>query len=81
MSESDVLHQIGTLLGTMASAKGVSLPPITAETRLLGGELGIDSLDLASLVFELEQVTGHDPFKSGFVNFQTAGELAMLYRQ
>jgi acyl carrier protein len=46
---------------------------------LLGGGLPIDSLDLAGLVVELELATGLDPFKDGFVEFRTAGELADLY--
>jgi acyl carrier protein len=39
----------------------------------------MDSLDLAVLVVELEERIGKDPFKDGFVNFRTAGELADLY--
>jgi hypothetical protein len=46
---------------------------------LLGGNLRIDSLDLAMLVRELEELNGHDPFAGGFIEFRTAGELAKLY--
>ena len=81
MNQDQLLALIETLLRNIANSKGAKLPPIALETRLLGGEVPIDSLDLASLVFELEQATGHDPFKGGFVNFQTVGELTKLYQR
>ena len=79
MKPSEVLGKIEEMLGEMAVAKGASKPRITATTLLLGGGLPIDSLDLAALVVELELATGLDPFKNGFVDFRTAGELANLY--
>lgn len=81
MSEAEVLGQIGSILTGIAAVKGLRIPEINDDTVLLGGAIGIDSLDLASLVHQLEEVTGHDPFRDGFVNFQTAGELARLYRR
>ena len=71
--------QIEKLLADIADSKGQEAPKLTPDIELLGGDLPIDSLDLASLVRELEEVTGHDPFKDGFVDFRTAGELAKLY--
>lgn len=59
--------------------KGLAAPEITRETRFLGGDLGIDSLDLATLIVALEDLTGLDPFRAGFRNFTTVGELADLY--
>ena len=41
-------------------------------------ELPIDSLDLATVVIELEVEMGIDPFKDGFISFPTARELAKL---
>jgi acyl carrier protein len=81
MSEQDILIQIETILADIASSKGLPAPKISGDTQLLGGGIAIDSLDLAGLVRELEDVTGHDPFKKGFVNFRTAGELASLYQR
>ncbi|MDG3443005.1 acyl carrier protein [Nitrospirillum amazonense] len=49
------------------------------ETRFLDGGLPFDSLDLATLLVALEQLTGMDPFRAGFRQFTTAGELAALY--
>jgi acyl carrier protein len=80
MTEQEVLRLIKDLLADIAESKGLKKPEIGADTQLLGGEVGIDSLDLASLVHQLEEATGRDPFRSGFVNFQTAGELARLYQ-
>jgi acyl carrier protein len=79
MTESQVLEQIDAIVGRILSDKGLKAPKVSADTELLGGELKIDSLDLAMLVRELEEVVGHDPFAEGFIEFRTAGELAKLY--
>ncbi len=79
MSKEEVLQHIQTLVNSALEDKGEDPQEVTAETELLGEGLGIDSLDLAMLVRELEQITGHDPFKDGFIDFRTAGELAKLY--
>lgn len=79
MTEADILGQISAIVMRMLDDKGLPAPAITAETELLGGELKIDSLDLAMLVRELEDAIGHDPFAEGFIEFRTAGELAKLY--
>jgi acyl carrier protein len=81
MSQADVVNEIAGILGRLAQTTGATLPKIDARTELLGGALPIDSLDLASLVVELEEFTGHDPFQSGFVDFRTVGELAGLYQR
>ena len=79
MSHTEVLGHIERILGDLARAKGVAIGAVGERTRLLDGALPIDSLDLATLVVELEQITGHDPFQSGFIEFRTAGELSRLY--
>jgi acyl carrier protein len=81
MNEQELLDLIKQILDRIAASKGTTAPRIRPDTALLGGGLPIDSLDLAALVVELEQATGLDPFKAGFVDFRTAGELARLYRQ
>lgn len=53
----------------------VTLKP---ETRILS-ETPLDSLDLAIVVVKLEEKTGKDPFKNGFIPFATIEELAHLY--
>lgn len=79
MNEQQILAQIETIVQRTLSDKGLKAPAIAPSTELLGGEVGIDSLDLAMLVRELEDVVGHDPFHNGFIDFRTAGELAKLY--
>jgi acyl carrier protein len=79
MTEQEVLAQIDTLVQRILTDKGETASTITADVELLGGAIAIDSLDLAMLVRELEDVVGHDPFKDGFIDFRTAGELAKLY--
>ena len=79
MDEQQILSQIEKLVTDIVSAKGAKPAAIDATTELLGGGVGMDSLDLAVLVRELEETTGHDPFADGFIEFRTAGELAKLY--
>jgi acyl carrier protein len=79
MTEAQVLEQIDAIVRRTLEDKGLKASKVEADTQLLGGELRIDSLDLAMLVRELEDVVGHDPFAEGFIEFRTAGELAKLY--
>jgi len=50
------------------------------NSRILS-DLGLDSLNLALLIVKLEERTGRDPFRDGFQNFQTVGELVTLYQK
>lgn len=79
MTEQEMLVHIERLVGNTLTGKGLPAAKVDASTELLGGGIGIDSLDLALLVRELEEVAGHDPFGDGFIEFRTAGELAKLY--
>lgn len=79
MTEQEVLSEIVRIVSRTLDDKGLDVPAIGADTELLGGEVPINSLDLATLVAELEGVVGHDPFAQGFIDFKTAGELARLY--
>lgn len=79
MSTDQVRGHIQQIVDGILKQKGLTPTPLTDETRLLDGKLGVDSLDLAVIVTELQQVTGLDPFKGGFRNFRTVGELAQLY--
>jgi acyl carrier protein len=79
MTEAQVLEQITSIVQRMLEDKGLKGANIEPGTELLGGAIAIDSLDLAMLVRELEDVVGHDPFADGFIEFRTVGELAKLY--
>lgn len=61
------------------SAAGKDVPPLDETAVLLDGTVPLDSLELAVVVIHMGQFTGKDPFASGFVQFQTVGELARLY--
>lgn len=43
------------------------------------GGLGLDSLDMATIVAELELSLHQDPFAQGTPAFRTLGELVALY--
>jgi acyl carrier protein len=81
LSEEAVLARIEAAVCEIAESKGAAQPKVTASSRMLGGELPIDSLDLASIVLRLDTETGQRPFEEGFIEFHTAGELAKLYSQ
>lgn len=73
------LELIRSELTQILTDKGAEVVAVEAETVLLNGPLDIDSLDLATLVVVLEEKTGKQPFRNGFVLFHTAGELAALF--
>lgn len=79
MTEQDVLQQINEITNRILADKGYGTVTINSNTALLGGDVAIDSLDLATLVSELEERNSFDPFSDGFIDFQTAGQLARLY--
>lgn len=79
MDQQTVLSNIEKIVARILNEKGRTPVKLRAESELLGGEVGIDSLDLAMLVRELEDICGFDPFASGFIEFRTAGQLAQLY--
>jgi acyl carrier protein len=81
VSEETVLARIEAAVGEIAVSKGAAQPQVTAASRMLGGELPIDSLDLATIVLRLDAETGQRPFEDGFIEFHTAGELAKRYSQ
>lgn len=53
---------------------------LTPETHILA-ETSLDSLDLAIVIVKMEEKTGKDPFKEGFIPFSTIEELARLYEK
>jgi acyl carrier protein len=79
MNDPEIFKFICERLQEAATAKGAGRVKVADETPILDGGLPIDSLDLAGIVVQLEQVTGRDPFQDGFINFRTVGELARLY--
>lgn len=74
-----LLALINEELSAIMAEKGDVLPPLTADSVFLGGQSPVDSLDLATLLVTLERRLKVDPFRRGFRQFATAGELAALY--
>jgi acyl carrier protein len=79
MTRTEIVAIIHRFINEIRDNKG--MPPISVHdgTGLLGEDAGLDSLDLAGLVVELQSATDSDPFQQGFLNFNTAGELAELF--
>lgn len=79
MTEQDIIQIITAEVTRLAAEKGEALAAVSTDSVFLDGELPMDSLDLATLVVHLENETGFDPFREGFRQFTTVGELAALY--
>jgi acyl carrier protein len=79
MDRAAVTQLVIERIKELGQAKGLDVPPVTPASALLGGNLPIDSLDLATIVVELEATTGRDPFRDGFIDFRTVEELARLF--
>jgi hypothetical protein len=77
----DVYALITKRVSDRINEKGLNVPELKAETRLLGGELPLDSLDLAIILVEMQEQVGQDPFAAAFVEFYTIGELASIYQK
>ena len=60
---------------------GRSLPANPQDGDRLSDALGLDSLDFAVTVVELERLLGCDPFRQGGRSVRTLGELIRLYEQ
>jgi acyl carrier protein len=81
MTIDEVRGHIESSLNRILGQKGLDKIHLQDDMRLLGGDMQIDSLDLAALITEIEEVTKKDPFKAGFRNFRTVGELARMYAE
>lgn len=79
MTQPEILDVIRRFVNETRQNKGLPSIELRESTALLGGDAGLDSLDLAALVVELQSATERDPFEQGFINFTTAGELADLF--
>ena len=79
MTHDEALQAVREAIDQVVRDKGEMPVAVHESSLLLGGDLPIDSLDLAAVVVELEKRCDHDPFKGGFIEFRTAGELASLY--
>lgn len=79
MNVEQIRTTITQVIHRVVTERGHDMPELTGVTVLLGGDVPIDSLDLATIVVELESRFGKDPFKDGFIEFRTLDELVALY--
>ena len=66
------------ILNEVLAENGHAPFPFQDDTAIFR-ETQIDSLALALVIVKIEERTGRDPFKSGFMGFTTVGELVRLY--
>jgi acyl carrier protein len=79
MTQADIESYIIGHLQQRARDRSVELVAVSSSTDLMQAFAGMDSLDLAVLVGELEQYTGKDPFAEAKPEFRTISDLARLY--
>jgi len=79
MDTGNVIALIRDFTVRRSEERGLPAVEVSEETVLMGDTTGLDSLDVATLIFELQQATDYDPFADGFIEFQTAGELARMF--
>ncbi len=81
MNYEEVRSEIETIVNRLLTQKGFAPMTLEGSSRFLGSDIPLDSLDLAVVLTQLERVLKKDPFKDGFKNFRTVGELAQLYAE
>ncbi len=72
-------ESIRTAIARVLTDAGKTPPPLSDDVPLGGDGLGLDSLDMATIVARLDAELGLDPFATGRHNFRTIGELIALY--
>jgi acyl carrier protein len=78
MTQSEIEAFIINHWKSRLTEQGLDVSKVGPSTALLQSG-GVDSLDLAILVSELETFTGRDPFATAVPEFQTIRDLARLY--
>ena len=67
------------IIEEILDSRAVKRPPLAADTSI-DRELGLDSLDWATVVVRLDEETGMDPFRQGVDReLQTIADLVDLY--
>ncbi len=66
------------LLNEIAESKGIAASGLGPDTEL--DQIGLESLDFATVVIRMEELTGKDPFATGADHqIKVLADLAMLY--
>jgi acyl carrier protein len=66
-------------IARVCADKGRRETTVSARDVLGEGGLGLDSLDMATIVAELDLAFRKDPFAEGVPRFRTVGDLIALY--
>ena len=76
MGKKDVIR---SAIARAITDNGRTPPALSDDIPLGEGGLGLDSLDMATIVARLDAELGMDPFATGAHSFRTVGELIALY--
>ncbi len=81
MTRSDLFETISAAIGRRFDERERT-PPELSEASPIDGRLGLDSLDWAVVIVELENELRVDPFaKGGQASLDCLGDLVDLYHQ
>ena len=81
MSDSNEVRKtvVGVINKVRTDSGRESIEPKDDDTLM--SDIGLDSLDLAQLVAELEKALGVDPFRDGSATARTLIELVTVYEK
>jgi acyl carrier protein len=81
--ECDRVSQTRTLvidaIARIQRERGLAAASLSDDDVLGEGGLGLDSLDMATIVAQLDTALHKDPFAAGVPRFRTVGEFVRLY--
>lgn len=78
-SDSDVRQLIEPVVLAVHRRNGGKLEQLDFELGLLDSQLGIDSLDLAEIIVEIEKLSGKSPFDAASPP-KTWGDIALFLK-
>jgi acyl carrier protein len=81
MERSNILTTITDVVNRLRRQNGLDAVEVCDDSSLLDGSLGIDSLDLAALVVELDETLANGTTEFDGRPVATVGQLAAIYAQ
>jgi acyl carrier protein len=76
---SDTRATVLAAIARVRAERGAPAVPLSDDAVLGEGGLGLDSLDVATVVAELDALLNKDPFAEGVQRFRTVAEFVKLY--
>lgn len=77
-AQNNMAAEVAAVIDQVLRDSGRSVRAWRPEESLMG-DIGLDSLDLAVVVVQLEQRVGVDPFRSGSGGVRTFGDFVARY--